>query len=81
MAELVFISIYCVAAWKAGWTKAPSSENFCKVLWTSYEIECSRHDIEGGEMELKKRKFSDGESIMAATVATEQSSQKTQNSV
>lgn len=38
MAEIFFISIYCVFAWKAGWTKAPRDENICKVISTSYEV-------------------------------------------
>lgn len=38
MAEIFFISIYCVGAWKAGWTKAPASESIFKVVGRSYEV-------------------------------------------
>eukprot|EP00549_Striatella_unipunctata_P015584 CAMPEP_0118679888 /NCGR_PEP_ID=MMETSP0800-20121206/4039_1 /TAXON_ID=210618 ORGANISM="Striatella unipunctata, Strain CCMP2910" /NCGR_SAMPLE_ID=MMETSP0800 /ASSEMBLY_ACC=CAM_ASM_000638 /LENGTH=381 /DNA_ID=CAMNT_0006575935 /DNA_START=140 /DNA_END=1285 /DNA_ORIENTATION=+ len=36
--EAAVLGLYCVAAWKAGWTKAPSDASFCKMLSTSYEI-------------------------------------------
>lgn len=38
MAEIFFISIYCLWAWKAGWTKAPANESIWKVIATSYEV-------------------------------------------
>ena len=38
MAEIFFISIYCLVAWKSGWTKAPANESICKVIATSYEV-------------------------------------------
>lgn len=36
--EAVLLAIYCITCWKIGWTKAPSDENICIVLATSYEI-------------------------------------------
>lgn len=36
--EAFFVCIYCVGAWKAGWTKAPSNESLLTVLFTSYEV-------------------------------------------
>ena len=36
--EMFFISIYCIGAWKCGWTKAPSNVPFWTSLVTSYEI-------------------------------------------
>lgn len=36
--EGLFIGIYCIGAWKMGWTKAPRDENFWTVLVTSYEV-------------------------------------------
>ena len=50
--EAVFVGIYCVGAWKAGWTKAPANENVFKVLITSYEVlelEEEDDDDEGDE--------------------------------
>lgn len=46
MAEVVFISIYCIGVWKMGWTKAPAGENLFKVLATSYEVETSDQLLE-----------------------------------
>lgn len=36
--EAVILAIYCLGAWKAGWTKAPHDENICVVIATSYEV-------------------------------------------
>jgi len=45
--EAVVLGLYCVVAWKLGWTKAPSDDKLCKVLTMSYEVEDS--DDEGGD--------------------------------
>ena len=36
--EAVILGIYCIGAWKLGWTKAPRDANFFKVIATSYEV-------------------------------------------
>lgn len=36
--EAVVILIFCLIAWKAGWTKAPANAPIWKVLMTSYEL-------------------------------------------
>jgi hypothetical protein len=36
--EAVVLGIYCIGAWKMGWTKAPSDANFCTMISTSYEV-------------------------------------------
>jgi predicted Na+-dependent transporter len=36
--EAVLVGIYCIGAWKAGWTKAPADAPLWKVMFTSYEI-------------------------------------------
>uniref|UniRef100_A0A7S1USS9 EamA domain-containing protein n=1 Tax=Grammatophora oceanica TaxID=210454 RepID=A0A7S1USS9_9STRA len=36
--EAVILAIYCLIAWKAGWTRAPYDENICTILTTSYEV-------------------------------------------
>jgi len=36
--EAVCIIIYCIGAWKSGWTKAPSDDPLLKVIITSYEV-------------------------------------------
>lgn len=38
MVEAIILAIYCIIAWKAGWTKAPKNISFCKAVSTSYEI-------------------------------------------
>lgn len=44
--EIVTIAIYGLWAWRVGWTKAPKTENICKVLFTSYEIEADHSNIQ-----------------------------------
>jgi len=39
LVEAVLIAIYCVWAWKVGWTKAPADEKLCVVITRTYEIE------------------------------------------
>jgi predicted Na+-dependent transporter len=36
--EAVLAFIYCMAAWKSGWTKAPANVSFWHMLTTSYEV-------------------------------------------
>jgi hypothetical protein len=36
--EMVFVGIFCVIGWKAGWTKAPADAPICTVLFTTYEV-------------------------------------------
>eukprot|EP00521_Asterionellopsis_glacialis_P007667 CAMPEP_0195287780 /NCGR_PEP_ID=MMETSP0707-20130614/4706_1 /TAXON_ID=33640 /ORGANISM="Asterionellopsis glacialis, Strain CCMP134" /LENGTH=405 /DNA_ID=CAMNT_0040347567 /DNA_START=114 /DNA_END=1331 /DNA_ORIENTATION=+ len=36
--EAVLIGMYCIVAWKLGWTKAPRNESFWTVISTSYEV-------------------------------------------
>mmetsp|Transcript_31271 Transcript_31271/g.47305 ORF Transcript_31271/g.47305 Transcript_31271/m.47305 type:complete len:495 (+) Transcript_31271:136-1620(+) len=36
--QTLTVLIYCVIAWKCGWTKAPADERLCVVLSTPYEI-------------------------------------------
>ena len=37
LVEVVMISIFCIACWKAGWTFAPSDENILKVITGNYQ--------------------------------------------
>lgn len=36
--EAIVLGIYCVGAWKMGWTKAPPTDSFWKTISTSYEV-------------------------------------------
>jgi hypothetical protein len=47
--EAVVIGIYCVWAWKVGWTKAPADENICVVISKTYEVDDDEEDDEDGE--------------------------------
>mmetsp|Transcript_1876 Transcript_1876/g.2721 ORF Transcript_1876/g.2721 Transcript_1876/m.2721 type:complete len:582 (+) Transcript_1876:600-2345(+) len=41
--EMVVLGLYCLIAWKMGWTKAPSEEKLCIVISKTYEV------VSGGE--------------------------------
>jgi hypothetical protein len=52
--EAVVVGIYCLWAWKAGWTKAPADENICVVISKTYEIdEEEDNDDDEGDGEEK----------------------------
>lgn len=36
--EAVVVSLYCIWAWKNGWTKAPADVTLWQALTTSYEV-------------------------------------------
>jgi len=38
MVEAILISFYCIWAWKAGLTKAPSDEKLCVIMIKTYEV-------------------------------------------
>jgi len=38
LVEFTLIGMYCIGAWKKGWTKAPPNENFWKVITVNYEV-------------------------------------------
>jgi predicted Na+-dependent transporter len=40
--EAVMLACFCLICWKMGWTKAPASDNLCKVISNSYEVEETR---------------------------------------
>jgi len=70
MVEAVFIGIYCIGAWKCGWTKAPADVSFWTMVATSYEVlEAEKEEKETLEMphssqgESAERIESSGESI------------------
>ena len=51
--ESVFVSLYCVWAWKAGWTKAPTDVSLWKAITTSYEVlALDDADINGDGIQL-----------------------------
>jgi predicted Na+-dependent transporter len=42
--EAVIIGIYCLWAWKVGWTKAPANEKLCVVITKTYEVDAEELD-------------------------------------
>lgn len=42
--EMGVLGLYCLVAWKLGWTKAPKEEKFCLVVTKTYEVEDSDED-------------------------------------
>lgn len=38
LVQTISVGIYCVIAWKIGWTKAPADATFCETVCTSYEV-------------------------------------------
>jgi len=36
--EAFILGVYCIIAWKAGWTKAPINDPFWRIIGTSYEV-------------------------------------------
>jgi len=43
--EAIVLSLYCIGAWKAGWTKAPPTDSLWKVIATSYEVLLIEQDL------------------------------------
>lgn len=42
--EAAIIGVYCIWAWKAGWTKAPADEKLCVVMIKTYEFQDGEAD-------------------------------------
>ena len=65
------MGLYCIIAWKLGWTKAPKDKTFCVVVGISYDIENdenagmndedSNGDGNRGSNGLKKRQYREGQ--------------------
>lgn len=39
LVEAVVVGLYCLIAWKCGWTKAPRDDKFCVMIVATYEVE------------------------------------------
>lgn len=53
--EVLILGPYCLLAWKAGWTKAPSNISFWTMISTSYEVLLVEHkDLTAVEVSLPK---------------------------
>lgn len=47
--QTLFVGIFCIVAWKLGWSKAPANENIFKVLLNSYEIAMDENEAKDDE--------------------------------
>lgn len=57
LVEAVVIGVYCLWAWKWGWTKAPAKEPFCVVITNTYEVDNEndeKNKMDDGENKKKK---------------------------
>lgn len=55
LVEALVLGIYCIVAWKIGWTKAPASAPFCTIISTSYEVLCAeRLQLEAIEISISE---------------------------
>ena len=53
--EAVILGLYCIGAWKLGWTKAPKNINFFTMIGTSFEVLTTEHgDLIAIEVSLPK---------------------------
>jgi len=60
--EAAVVGLYCVVAWKIGWTKAPASAKLWEVLFRSYEvIDAEHHELQEVEITLSDGTFEDVE--------------------
>lgn len=62
--EAFILGIYCIGAWKLGWTKAPPDAPFCHVLGMSYEVyRAEKLELESIEVQLADDSTACDESI------------------
>lgn len=55
--EAGILGLYCIGAWKLGWTKAPKNVNFFTMIGTSYEVLTTEHgDLIAIEVSLPKHR-------------------------
>ncbi len=53
--EAAILGLYCIGAWKLGWTKAPKNINFFTMIGTSFEVLTTEHgDLIAIEVSLPK---------------------------
>lgn len=69
-AEIVFIFLFGVVAWRMGWTHAPSSDPFCKMVHADYQPDATPDDI--AELRMSDANlFLDDDALDAPLVAAE----------
>ena len=67
--EAAILGVYCIIAWKGGWTKAPSKVSFCTMISTSYEVLIVEHlDLTAIEVSLPKHETDVNEKSKNGTI-------------
>ena len=67
--EAAILGVYCIIAWKGGWTKAPSKVSFCTMISTSYEVLIVEHsDLTAIEVSLPKHESDVNEKSKNGTI-------------
>jgi len=59
LVEAAVLAIYCLVAWKGGWTKAPRNENLCVIITKTYEVTDDDDDDEDENTVLVKDDISE----------------------
>lgn len=74
--EAIVLGLYCLIAWKRGWTKAPPNEPVCKMLSETYElVHDDDEDVDDTDAETATTK---GEAELEGAVdAVEESEKRT----
>lgn len=75
--EAVILGLYCLVAWKMGWTKAPKDEQICIVLAKTYEVEDdtdvsqdeNANNIDNQDLESAPKHFSEDDQSQAFSAA------------
>jgi hypothetical protein len=74
--EAVILGLYCLVAWKLGWTKAPKDEQICIVLAKTYEVEDTddtqdeeADNIDNQDLESATKNFSEDDQSQAFSAA------------
>ena len=52
LVEAFVLGLYCIIAWKCGWTKAPRDDKFCVMIMATYEVEDDEIDSQIDEEAL-----------------------------
>ena len=67
--DAVVLAFFCIVCWKMGWTKAPPNENFCTVIYNSYEV----HDDDEPQQQQQQQEQQNQEGTFSNTSSTDHS--------
>ena len=75
--EMIVLGMYCLVAWKLGWTKAPPNEKICVVLSRSFEVDESNYSTEVPTCDDCKDIEVQVETVLSCTSSSASSSNRT----